>query len=342
MWSAAPILAAGTTTLSSGQMDELWVTAVVSGVLAYTFAVYSRRAIGAYPWRVPPLFWGLFGVLLPVLSLLVVAVARLTTRPVQPPAAGPYRTGGFFGANSGTAPGQPDPSGQGPSWPPPTQPGSQWEPPPPGQDHLPPPPGQWQQPSPAGWQPPPPPQWQPPVAGQQPSAEAWPQTDAGQAGSGPWQPGTPGAPAAPPWPPPLGPDAFRPPAGQGYPPAPPPYAGQAPQPVGTWQPSGGQSYPSAAQPALPGPDGWAPPPPYVPAPTPPPLFGWYPDPTGRHEQRYWDGRHWSHRVSDNLVRGDDPLLPAADSMAEAAGPGNSPRVAPAESQAEPADDDTTA
>lgn len=113
MWSAAPILAAGTTTLSSGQMDELWVTAVVSGVLAYTFAVYSRRAIGAYPWRVPPLFWGLFGVLLPVLSLLVVAVARLTTRPVQPPAAGPYRTGGFFGANSGTAPGQPESVGAG-------------------------------------------------------------------------------------------------------------------------------------------------------------------------------------------------------------------------------------
>jgi hypothetical protein len=42
------------------------------------------------------------------------------------------------------------------------------------------------------------------------------------------------------------------------------------------------------------------------------LFGWYPDPTGRHEQRYWDGKHWSDRVSDNSVRSDDPLHPQPD------------------------------
>jgi hypothetical protein len=62
-------------------------------------------------------------------------------------------------------------------------------------------------------------------------------------------------------------------------------------------------------PALAGPEGWIPGSLYgsSPHPQPPPLFGWYPDPTGRHEERYWDGRHWSDRVADNSVRSDDPL-----------------------------------
>lgn len=64
----------------------------------------------------------------------------------------------------------------------------------------------------------------------------------------------------------------------------------------------------AAQPSAPaGPEGWIPGSLYGSSPQPPPLFGWYPDPTGRHEERYWDGRHWSDRVADNSVRGDDPL-----------------------------------
>ncbi|HXY45864.1 MAG TPA: hypothetical protein VEH29_16880 [Acidimicrobiales bacterium] len=329
MWGVAPILAAGNPTLTSGQMDELWVTAVLSGVLAYAFAVYSRRAIGVYPWRVPPFLWGVFGVLLPVLSLLVVALARLTTRPVQPPAAGRYGPRGMFGANSAAAPGPPDTSAQSGGWPPPSH-APRREPPPPGQEQGP-PAGQWRQPSPAGWQPPAPPQWQPSHPGQQAqAAQSWPPTDSSQGVPGEWQPGTPGAPAAPSWPPPLGPEAFQQPAGPGYPPAPPPYAGQVPPPANPWQPYGAPAYPSA--PALPGPDGWAQPPPYVPAPAPPPLFGWYPDPTGRHEQRYWDGRHWSDRVSDNSVRGDDPLHPGSgpasgeSAVDEPAGP----HVAPAE------------
>jgi len=344
MWSVAPILAAGTTTLTSGQMDELWVTAVVSGVLAYAFAVYSRRATGSYPWRVPPLVWGLFGVLVPVLSLLLVAVARLTTRPAGPPAAGPLGAGRYFGANSAGAPGTPDPSAQSAGWVPPAQPGTYWEPPPPGPDQVAPSPGQWQQPSPVGWQPPPPPQWQPPVPGEQPQpTQAWHQADAGQSGPGSWQPGSPGTPAAPLWPPPLGPEAFRTPPGQAYAPAPPVYPGQAPEPANAWQPDG-QAYPPAAQqPALPGPQGWAQPLPYVPAPTPPPLFGWYPDPTGRHEQRYWDGRHWSHRVCDNLVRSDDPLHPAPDQATMMASePPEVPQVAPESKQTGSTAGDATA
>jgi hypothetical protein len=25
---------------------------------------------------------------------------------------------------------------------------------------------------------------------------------------------------------------------------------------------------------------------------------WYPDPSGKHEQRYWDGKHWTEKVLD--------------------------------------------
>jgi hypothetical protein len=115
--------------------------------------------------------------------------------------------------------------------------------------------------------------------------EPEPETPAAQQPPQQRPPATPGAaapggppPAAPPpegadqpqqWPEPLGPEAFQQPAG--------PHA---------WQP------PAGPAPAAP--------------PTPTPMFGWYPDPTGRHEQRYWDGRRWSHRVADNGVRTDDP------------------------------------
>lgn len=34
--------------------------------------------------------------------------------------------------------------------------------------------------------------------------------------------------------------------------------------------------------------------------------GWLPDPSGRHQLRYWDGRVWTERVSDNSVQGADP------------------------------------
>ncbi|MGO8876178.1 MAG: hypothetical protein ACLQNG_10505 [Acidimicrobiales bacterium] len=279
MWGAAPILAAGTTTLTSGQMDEVWVVAVLSGVLAYAFAVYSRRATGTYPWRVPAVVWGIFGVLVPVLSLLLEAVARLTTRPVRPPAAGPYGPGGYVGANSAhAAPGSPgQDAGVNPGWPPPAEPGARWEPPS-SPDQVPAGASPWQQPS---------------------------------------QPQGATSPAAPPWPPPLGPEAFQPPPGQPYAPQPgqpytpqPPHAGPGPTPP--WQVPSGTPPAGGAQPGLAGPQGWTQPLPYVPAVTPPPLFGWYPDPTGRHEERYWDGRHWSHRVSDNSVRSDDPLHPTPD------------------------------
>ncbi len=39
----------------------------------------------------------------------------------------------------------------------------------------------------------------------------------------------------------------------------------------------------------------------------PALFGWYPDPTKRHGLRYWDGRAWSHHVSDNGDVAADPV-----------------------------------
>jgi hypothetical protein len=294
MWSAAPILAASKATLTSGQLDELWVAAVASGVLAYGFAVYSRRVTGAYPWRWPPLVWGILGVLIPGFSLLLEALARLTTRSA-PPAAQPFGSRNYFGADAPAGgPESAEPSGPSSGWPPPPEPGTHWEPPagavsypPPIESSEPTAPGQpWQ--APAHWQPPAAPsQWQPPQPGQQPDSP------------GP-QPDSP-PPAAPAWPPPLGPEAFQPAQGQ-------PAQGQ-PQP---WQPSPAHAYPPAAQSGIPGPDGWVPPLPYVPAQTPAPLFGWYPDPTGRHEQRYWDGKHWSDRVSDNSVRSDDPLHPAQD------------------------------
>jgi hypothetical protein len=275
MWGAAPILAAATTTLTSG---EVWAIAAASGLVGYAFAVYSRRVTGSYPWRVPALIWGLLGVLVPVISLLLEAVARLTTRPVPPPAADPFGPSDYFSASAAPGtPGASDPSSPGNAWPPPDP---QWQPPP----------------APA-------PQWQPPTAEHQQPGAPGPEID--QAGVPNWQVGTPVGPAAPPWPPPLGPEAFPPAPGQGFPAA-PPYAGPG-DPSSTWQPPEAQVYPARTQPGLAAPEGWSQPLPYVPAATPPPLFGWYPDPTGRHEERYWDGRLWSHRVSDNAVRSDDPL-----------------------------------
>lgn len=306
MWGTAPILATSSPTLTSTQIVEIWVTAAVSGVLAYAFAVYSRRVTGTYPWRVPAIVWGLFGILIPVFSLVLEAIARLTTRPVAPPQAGTY-----FGAGSS----EPPAVGGGPQGSPtdwqPSQPGTPWQAPPSWQ------PPQWQPSSPP-WQPPAP--WQPPV-GPSASTEAPSGTAEATGGDQPpttWTPGSPGAPAAPSWPPPLGPDAFTQPPAQGYPgQAYPGQQGQAypqhpPSPPPSWQPPPGTAGPSTPQAAMQGPNGWNQPLPYVPAPTPPPLFGWYPDPTGRHEQRYWDGRHWSHRVSDNGVRSDDPLYPVDD------------------------------
>lgn len=293
MWGSSPILVASTTTLTSGQMDELWVAAVASGVLAYLFAVYSRRATGSYPWRLPPLVWGVLGVLVPVLSLLLEAVARLTTRPVPPPAADPYGTGGYF--QSHRAAGSRGPAGPSSGWAPPPQAGSRWEPP------------TGTAPSPAG-------PWQPQELAPRPPQAGEPQRPSSdQAGPPPWQAGAHGPPVAPHWPPPLGPEAFLPQPGQPAQPGQPPYAGEHADPSH----GPGQAYPhpspAMTKPALPAPDGWAQPLPYLPAPTPPPLFGWYPDPTGRHEQRYWDGRQWSHRVSDDSVRGDDPLRPSPGS-----------------------------
>lgn len=40
----------------------------------------------------------------------------------------------------------------------------------------------------------------------------------------------------------------------------------------------------------------------------PTLSGsWERDPSGRHESRYWDGRSWTHHVSNGGQRGLDPL-----------------------------------
>ncbi len=100
------------------------------------------------------------------------------------------------------------------------------------------------------------------------------------------------------WPPPLGPEAFENPA------------------------------------AYPGPNGWQPEGLLGSSTGKPPLFGWYADPAGIHEQRYWDGRQWSHRVSDNSVRGDDPLPPFDSSRAPLAQPTDVP------ASSSPAEDDT--
>ena len=299
MWSTAPMLAAAATTLTSRQIDEIWVIGVLSGVLGYFFAVFSRRATGAYPWRLPPWFWGVVGLLFPP-SLIVEAVARWTTRPVRRGPRTPYGSRSYFGAEK-APPGLPGNSERSDDpWGAPGEPGARPEPAAP---------RPW--PAPQPW----------------PAPKAWP------------APGTPtegptGAPAAPPWPPPLGPEAFQPPAEwqpphPGQPPYPgqpptagqpsypgqPPYAGQPPYPGQEYVGQGSQS------PAMAGPEGWIPGSLYgsSPHPQPPPLFGWYPDPTGRHEERYWDGRHWSDRVADNSVRTDDPLHGDPDDpVAEAA------------------------
>lgn len=56
----------------------------------------------------------------------------------------------------------------------------------------------------------------------------------------------------------------------------------------------------------------------------PPPEGWYPDPFGRHRQRFWDGSHWTSRVTDGSSVGiDQPGLeaaPAGDVMFERAVP----------------------
>jgi hypothetical protein len=39
-------------------------------------------------------------------------------------------------------------------------------------------------------------------------------------------------------------------------------------------------------------------------------LGWYPDPSGRHEQRFFDGVHWTEHVANHGVPGLDPLTPA--------------------------------
>lgn len=312
MWGAAPILAASTPTLTSTQVVEIWVTAAVSGILAYVFAVYSRRATGTYPWRVPAIIWGILGVLIPVFSLLIEAVARLTTRPVTPPGAGSY-----FGGPQDQPVGNGRPPGAPSDWQS-SQPSGGWQPPASWQ------PPQWQAPSqPPNWQPPS--HWQPPLSPQAQGGEGTGAATGSTEPPTPWTPGSPGAPAAPSWPPPLGPDAFVPTPGHGYPGYPGQGQGQAypqatpspqpsppPSPQPSWSAPPRPAQPTVPQAAMQGPNGWNQPPPYVPAPTPPPLFGWYPDPTGRHEQRYWDGRHWSHRVSDGGVRGDDPLYPVQD------------------------------
>ena len=36
-------------------------------------------------------------------------------------------------------------------------------------------------------------------------------------------------------------------------------------------------------------------------------LGWLHDPTRRHQIRYWEGRRWTERVSDNGRRAVDPL-----------------------------------
>jgi hypothetical protein len=35
--------------------------------------------------------------------------------------------------------------------------------------------------------------------------------------------------------------------------------------------------------------------------------GWYGDPAARHEQRYWDGAHWTEHVTDGGRPGIDPV-----------------------------------
>jgi hypothetical protein len=125
--------------------------------------------------------------------------------------------------------------------------------------------------------------WPPPVAPAGPEV-TWPQGNWPAASSTPPPPPPSAAPPGVPAPPPPGPT----PAYEG---------GQWPAPMG----------PDAFPQSVSGPGGWqAPYEAAVPANEPPPLFGWYPDPTGRHQQRYWDGRQWSHRVADNGVKADDP------------------------------------
>ena len=65
--------------------------------------------------------------------------------------------------------------------------------------------------------------------------------------------------------------------------------------------------PQVGERRLPGPGGWRPAEAGEQPSGFPPLFGWYPDPTGRHEERYWDGRHWSDTVSDTGERSLDPI-----------------------------------
>jgi hypothetical protein len=50
-------------------------------VLAYFFAVMTRRTIGTTPWRIPPIVWALLSVvLLPPFGLIIEVLARFTTR----------------------------------------------------------------------------------------------------------------------------------------------------------------------------------------------------------------------------------------------------------------------
>jgi hypothetical protein len=405
MWSTAPIFAAAASTLTTHQIDAIWILSVVSGVLAYFFAAYSRRVTGVSPWRLSPWLWAVIALLFPP-SLIIEAVARLTTRPAPRSPEVPYGRS-YFGAKN-MQPGSPTNlpgTADGSQWAPQT--GAAWEPPPPPPGAIPgsvpgsvssgepgqtsgpwqqQPPGPWQQQPPGPWQQQPPGPWQqqpqPQPVGPwpQPGTAVWPSESETAAANAPGAnaaaanaPGAnapaDGAPAAPPWPPPLGPEAFQSPSqspppypypgqtSQGQPsypgqapyPGRSPYPGQSPYPGETptqaqmpdqgqathgratheqyppQPPYTGQSYAGQGQkPSNPAaPEGWIPGSAYGSSDQPPPLFGWYPDPTGRHEERYWDGRHWSDRVADNSVRSDDPLHPDPNtpSFDTAGGPG---------------------
>ncbi len=62
-----------------------WVLITICGVLGYRFAARARQLFGVSPWRIPPILWGLLCAFVPVLGLLLEAVAQMTTRrPAQP------------------------------------------------------------------------------------------------------------------------------------------------------------------------------------------------------------------------------------------------------------------
>ncbi len=91
--------------LSGGETVVALIAACLFGVAAFLLAENSRKVHGRTPWRIPPLVWGLVGVLFGVFGFLLFLIARATSR--LGPQARPFPPANGVTPPWGVSPGQP-------------------------------------------------------------------------------------------------------------------------------------------------------------------------------------------------------------------------------------------